>query len=144
MSELRVVPPVLLEQLHDYQFDTRFSGVQPTLRTDEPVPVGGGTGPDPVQLLCAAVGNCMASSLVFALRKYHLAAEPLKVQVSARLHRNERGRQRVQGLTVKLHLGRPIASLPGIERALSTFENGVLTLTLPKRAQARGTTLKIG
>ena len=61
---------IRLTQRQDYQFDTRFGNTVPDLVADEPAPLGHGLGPSPVQLLCAAVGNCLSASLLFAWRKF--------------------------------------------------------------------------
>ena len=68
MSESR--PRVLLRQQQDFQFEIDFGEGKPSLLGDEGPPLGQGAGPTPVQLLAAAVGNCMADSLLFALRKF--------------------------------------------------------------------------
>ena len=65
MSEPR--PRVLLRQQQDFQFEIDFGEGKPRLLGDEGPPLGQGAGPTPVQLLAAAVGNCMADSLLFAL-----------------------------------------------------------------------------
>lgn len=67
----------------------------PVLTSDEPVPLGTGLGPSPVQLLCAAVGNCLSDSLLFAFRKFKQAPEPIQCEVQAQVGRNEQGRMRV-------------------------------------------------
>ena len=59
---------IRLTQRQDYQFDTRFGDTVPDLVADEPAPLGHGLGPSPVQLLCAAVGNCLSASLLFSMR----------------------------------------------------------------------------
>ena len=64
---------VSLIQVQDYQFDVGFGAAGPALRADEPPPLGQGSGPSPVQLLAAAVGNCLSASLLFALRKFKQA-----------------------------------------------------------------------
>jgi uncharacterized OsmC-like protein len=64
------VSVVYLRQVQDYQFDVEFATDLPTWRVDEPPPLGQGQGPTPVQLLAAAVGNCLSDSLLFALRKF--------------------------------------------------------------------------
>jgi uncharacterized OsmC-like protein len=95
---------VRLDQVQDYRFDVRFGPDLPPLRTDEPPPLGQGTGPSPVQLLAAAVGNCLSDSLLFALRKFRQSPEPISCEVSAQVGRNAEGRMRVldaQGAVLK-------------------------------------------
>lgn len=111
-----------LTQRQDYQFDTRFGDAVPDLLADEPAPLGQGLGPSPVQLLCAAVGNCLSASLLFSLRKYKLAPEPLSCTVEAEVGRNAENRLRVLGMTARLTLGVPAASLAHLERVLAQFE----------------------
>ena len=53
MSEKTIT--VNLQQQADYRFEIVFDDAMPVLTTDEPAPLGTGTGPSPVQLLCAAV-----------------------------------------------------------------------------------------
>jgi uncharacterized OsmC-like protein len=113
---------VRLVQGRDYQFDVHFADDVPVLRADEPPPLGQGTGPSPVQLLAAAVGNCLADSLLFALRKFKQAPEPISAQVSAEVGRNAEGRLRVLGMTATLTLGVPGDTLEHLERVLGSFE----------------------
>ena len=86
---------VILIQQHDYRFDIHFGGEVPVLTGDEPAPLGTGQGPSPMQLLCAAVGNCLSDSLLFALRKFKQAPEPIRCEVTADVGRNAEGRMRV-------------------------------------------------
>lgn len=58
-----------------------FGTPGPALRADEPPLLGQGSGLSPVQLLAAAVGNCLSASLRFALRKFKQAPEPLSCTV---------------------------------------------------------------
>lgn len=111
-----------LVQQADYRFDTRFGAELPPLVTDEPPPLGTGLGPSPVQLLCAAVGNCLSDSLLFALRKYRQAPEPLRCSVEAQVGRNAEGRLRVLAMHARLQLGVPAAQLQHLDRVLSQFE----------------------
>jgi uncharacterized OsmC-like protein len=113
---------VRLVQRHDYQFDNHFGEALPLLATDEPPPLGAGAGPDPVQLLAAAVGNCLAASLLFALRKFRQTPEPITVDMSASVARNAAGRLRVQGMQARLTLGVPQEGLQHLDRALAGFE----------------------
>lgn len=113
---------VTLTQLQDYQFRIEFGSDMPALIGDEPAPLGGGTGPSPVQLLAAAVGNCLSDSLLFALRKFKQQPEPLRTEVSAEVGRNTDGRMRVLSMSATLHLGVPAARLEHLDRVLSQFE----------------------
>jgi uncharacterized OsmC-like protein len=126
MSEKHV--SVTLTQQHDYRFDIRFDDNMPVLTSDEPAPLGTGLGPSPVQLLCAAVGNCLSDSLLFALRKFKQAPEPLRCEVQAEVGRNADGRMRVLNMLATLHLGVPVAQLAQLERVLGQFE-GFCTVT---------------
>lgn len=113
---------VELHQQQDYQFGIHFGEGVPVLTGDEPPPLGGGQGPSPVQLLCAAVGNCLSDSLLFALRKFRQAPEPLRCQVQAEVGRNADSRLRVLNMTATLHLGVPAAAMEHLERVLQSFE----------------------
>lgn len=113
---------VSLTQVQDYQFDVRFGTPGPALRADEPPPLGQGSGPSPIQLLAASVGNCLSDSLLFALRKFKQAPEPLSCAVQAEVGRNAEGRMRVLAMTARLTLGVPAASLGHLDRVLATFE----------------------
>lgn len=114
---------VSLQQRRDYQFDVNFGDAVPPLLADEPAPLGNGLGPSPVQLLAAAVGNCLADSLLFALRKFKQSPEPLCCDVEARVGRNSEGRLRVLQIRAVLTLGVPAASLDHLDRVLEQFES---------------------
>ena len=120
MSEKSIT--VFLQQQADYRFDIRFDDVIPVLTCDEPAPLGTGLGPSPVQLLCAAVGNCLSDSLLFAFRKFKQAPEPIHCEVQAVIGRNEQGRMRVLKMDAKLKLGVGANQLKHAERMLSQFE----------------------
>lgn len=120
MSE--TAPRVVLRQQQDFQFAIDFGTGQPPLIGDEPPPLGQGQGPTPVQLLAAAVGNCLSDSLLFALRKFKQAPEPIRCEVTAEIGRNAENRLRVLGLDVVLMLGVPAASLQHLDRVLEQFE----------------------
>jgi organic hydroperoxide reductase OsmC/OhrA len=76
-----------------------------------------------VQLLCASVGNCLSDSLLFALRKFKQAPEPLRCEVQAEVGRNAEGRMRVLSMVATLHLGVPAAQLAQLDRVLDQFES---------------------
>lgn len=111
-----------LTQRHDYRFDVQFGGDSPVLTTDEPPPLGMGLGPSPVQLLSAAVGNCLSDSLLFALRKFKQAPEPIRCQIISEVGRNADNRLRVLKMTAVMTLGVPAAQLEHLDRVLETFE----------------------
>jgi uncharacterized OsmC-like protein len=113
---------VHLTQVHDFQFDVDFGAGVPALRVDEPPPLGQGQGPTPVQLLAAAVGNCLSASLLFALRKFKQSPEPIACAVSAEVGRNAEGRLRVLAMEVQLTLGVGADRLAHLQRALDGFE----------------------
>jgi uncharacterized OsmC-like protein len=113
---------VSLVQQHDYRFEIQFGGAIPVLTGDESAPLGTGLGPSPVQLLSAAVGNCLSDSLLFALRKFKQAPEPMRCDITSQVGRNPEGRLRVLGMTAQLTLGVPAASLQHLDRVLEQFE----------------------
>ena len=120
MSETRI--HVQLRQKQNYQFEIDFGAGIPVLMGDEPAPLGAGQGPSPVQLLAAAVGNCLSDSLLFALRKFKQAPEPIQCDVQAEVGRNAEGRLRVLQIKAVLTLGVPAAALAQLERVLGQFE----------------------
>ncbi len=113
---------VYLQQQSDYRFEIHFDHNMQVLTSDEPAPLGAGTGPSPVQLLCAAVGNCLSDSLLFAFRKFKQAPEPIHCEVQAQIGRNEQGRARVLKIAAKMKLGVAAAQLENVERVLTQFE----------------------
>lgn len=124
---------VQITQLRDYRFENRFGEQAPPVYSDEPPPLGGGSGPSPVQLLAAAVGNCLSASLLFALRKFKQAPEPITAQVEPEVGRNDQKRLRVLRLKVRLDLGVPASRLEHLDRALAQFEE-FCTVTQSVRA----------
>lgn len=113
---------VELRQQADYRFDIHFGEAMPVLTSDEPAPLGSGLGPSPVHLLCAAVGNCLSDSLLFAFRKFKQAPEPIRCVVQAEVWRNPHGRMRVLKIEAQMHLGVAAVQLQQVERVLSQFE----------------------
>jgi len=120
MSEKTVT--VELRQQADYRFDIHFDAAMPVVTSDEPAPLGTGLGPSPVQLLCAAVGNCLSDSLLFAFRKFKQTPEPIRCEVQAQVGRNVEGRMRVLKIDAKMHLGVAADQLEHADRVLSQFE----------------------
>lgn len=113
---------VTLKQEKDFRFAIEFGGAIPVLHGDEAPPLGGGTGPTPVQLLVAAVGNCLSDSLHFALKKFRQDAQGITAKVSPTVGRNAEGRLRVLKMHVEVRLGAPAATIEHLDRVLSQFE----------------------
>ena len=124
---------VSLIQQADYRFDIHFGGDVPVLTGDEPLPLGSGMGPSPVQLLSAAVGNCLSDSLLFALRKFKQAPEPMRCEVTSQVGRNPEGRMRVLRMKAVLTLGVAGDRLEHLDRVLAQFEE-FCTVTQSVRA----------
>lgn len=120
MSDQNVT--VNLTQQQDYQFRVEFGQTVPAILGDEPAPLGQGTGPSPVQLLAAAVGNCLSDSLLFALRKFKQNPDPLRCEVVAVVGRNPEGRVRVLSMLARLQLGVEAGVLAHLDRVLGQFE----------------------
>ena len=118
-DEIRVV----LELESGYAFRVSFEGTGlEAIHTDEPAPLGADTGPNPSRLLLAAIANCLSSSLLFALRKFHNQPGPLRTVATAKLERNEAGRWRVPRARVELQLAEAGATHQSLERILAQFE----------------------
>jgi uncharacterized OsmC-like protein len=115
-------PSVRLIQQADYRVAIHWDESRPPIVADEPPPLGAGEGPGPSQLLLAAVANCMTDSLLFALRKFRLDAEPLSAQAAAEVGRNDQGRQRVLSIDVRLRMGKLPGDASKLERVLGQFE----------------------
>jgi organic hydroperoxide reductase OsmC/OhrA len=102
MSETRDYK-VELRFVRGYEFVATFDGGGlPPIVFDEPPPLGEGTGPNAAAVLAAAVGNCLAASFAFCLRKVRLEPVDVTAHVVAHVTRNEQGRFRITGIDVEL------------------------------------------
>jgi organic hydroperoxide reductase OsmC/OhrA len=109
---------------HDYQFVATFPDTAAVpLVVDETPPVGAGHGPNPAALLATAIGNCLAASLLFCLRKAHIPVEALSVGAEASLARNSAGRYRIAGVTVQIEPQVAGIDLARLERCQHLFED---------------------
>lgn len=113
-----------IEQEQDYEFRVKFdkASVAPLL-VDEIEPIGHEHGPSPDRLLAVAAAHCLTSSLLFAMRKFKQSPGKLRAQVTGRLTRNDRGRLRVGGLEVTIHLSDPAVKIAHLDRCLTQFED---------------------
>lgn len=113
---------ITLHQQEGYAFRIEFGEGIEDLLSDEPAPLGEGRGPNPSRLLLAAIANCLAASLTFALRKFGNQPGPITARISAQMERNEAGRWRIPRALAEITL----AEHPGVhkqfDRILSQFE----------------------
>jgi uncharacterized OsmC-like protein len=95
---------VELRFVRGYEFVATFKDQDglPAMVFDEPAPLGEGSGPNAAAVLAAAVGNCLAASFTYCLRKVRLEPIDLTASVVAHVDRNEQGRFRVSGIDVEL------------------------------------------
>jgi organic hydroperoxide reductase OsmC/OhrA len=101
---------------------------------DEPPPLSGGVGPNPARVLGAAVGGCLAASLLFCLRKAHIDVAGMTTAVRGSLARNERGRLRVNRIEVTL---RPVVAAQDhmrVVRCATVFEDYCVVTASVRRA----------
>lgn len=115
---------VELAQQADYRFEARFDNPRvPPLVTDEAAPLGGDAGPNPARLLGTAVANCLAASLLFALRKYRNRVEGLRATATVSVVRNAQSRLRIGHIGVDLHVQGVASEINGLDRVLVQFED---------------------
>ena len=115
---------IKLVQQADFRFTADFGNAAiPKLITDEPPPLGSGQGPNPEQLLGAAVANCLAASLLFAMRKFKNDPSPLQAVATMNPVRNAQNRMRIGAIAVNLRLGVVSSAIVSLDRILAQFED---------------------
>jgi uncharacterized OsmC-like protein len=87
-----------------YEFEADFTDLPeaPTLQFDEPAPLGHNRAPNAAAVLAAAVGNCLAASFAFCLRKARIEPTQLSANVTTHIVRNEQGRHRIGSIDVEI------------------------------------------
>lgn len=95
---------VAIEHVRDYEFAATFTDVPSAepLQFDEPEPLGRNRAPNAAAVLGAAVGDCLATSLAFCLKKSRIDLLGLTAQVTTHVTRNSTGRFRISGIDVEL------------------------------------------
>jgi uncharacterized OsmC-like protein len=112
-----------IEPVDGFEFRVRFDkDTYPALRVDEPPPLGKDAGPNPARLLAAAVGNCLAASLLFCLRKAGASGVAVSADVHVELVRNERKRLRIGQVAVELRPKGAVGEAV-LQRCLHDFED---------------------
>lgn len=125
MPEESATFTIHLEQEQGYEFRVKFDWPDvPELRVDEPAPLGSSRGPNAARLVAAAVANCLSASLYFCLRdKFKQRPGPLRAVVTGRLERTGRGRLRIGGFDVGIHLTDRMENLVHLDRCAQQFED---------------------
>ncbi len=119
---MTLAPSITITQIEGFKFVVDFGAAFPTLETDEPEPIGHGTGPAPEQLLIAGVSNCLCASLAFALGKFGQEGGGVTARATAEIVRNAERRLRIGGIAVDITLGAAAGAMPRIEQVLAQFE----------------------
>lgn len=92
-----------INRVEGYQFRIDFGDDgPPPLILDEPPPLGQDAGPNPSKTLAAALGSCLAMSLLFCLGKSRIELKDLSAEVKVQSVRNERKRLRLGRIDVLL------------------------------------------
>jgi uncharacterized OsmC-like protein len=114
---------IVLEQEGSYAFKVNFEGTDlDALHTDEPAPLGEGSGPGPSSLLLTSLANCLSASLLFALRKFKNDPGPIRAEIVANKERNAEGRWRIPRAEVTIRLSDNAGALEHLGRVVAQFE----------------------
>jgi uncharacterized OsmC-like protein len=115
---------VTLSRRRQYEFAARYDDPRmPELLLDEPPPLGGGGGPNAARVLGAALGHCLAASLLSCLGKGRVDVGDLEVRVDGTVTRNEQGRLRIGNLQVTLAPSVPAGARERLSRCVDLFED---------------------
>jgi uncharacterized OsmC-like protein len=122
MSQLAGEFAVRVEQVDGFDFIVRFDkdSFEP-VRLDEPPPLGHDHAPNAARYLAAAVGNCLAASLVYCAKRAGHALTDVTASVKVTLVRNEQRRLRIGHIGVSVVA--PGASEPALAGCLASFED---------------------
>lgn len=114
---------IRVEQIEGFDFVVKFDKAQfAEVRLDEPPPLGHDHAPNAARILAAAIGNCLAASLVFCAKKQGAGAPGVSADVAVEIVRNEARRLRIGKVDVTLHTTLP-ADHPALASCMSTFED---------------------
>jgi uncharacterized OsmC-like protein len=108
-----------------YEFVAEFPDIPgaPSILFDEPEPLGTNAAPNAAAVLGAAIGNCLAASLTFCLRRARMDVADMTAEVTTHVAKNEKGRFRVSAIDVQLTPKIGGASAPQLERCEALFED---------------------
>jgi uncharacterized OsmC-like protein len=116
---------VTVRLAREYEFVAEFDDVpnSSSILLDEPEPLGHNRAPNAAALLGAAVGDCLAASLAFCLRKSRTLVDGLTANVATHITRNEQGRFRISGIDVELAADVAEADKTRLDRCQLLFED---------------------
>jgi uncharacterized OsmC-like protein len=121
MSDVTHRFTIAVEQIDGFEFRVRFDKPQHAeIRVDEPAPLGHDAAPNAVRLLAAAIGNCLAASLVFCAKRRGAELSHVRAEVDVEMVRNEAKRLRVGRIAVTLDA--PAADPAILSACLPVFE----------------------
>ena len=115
---------VTVTLVRGYEFVAEFLDIMSAsaMLLDEPQPLGGNRGPNAPALLGAAVGDCLAASLTFCLRKTRATIDGMTARATTHVSRNEVGKFRISGIDVELTPDIAIGDAPKLDRCDRLFE----------------------
>ncbi len=116
---------VTVRLTRDFAFAATFDDLPDAapIHFDEPPPLGASTAPNAVDVLSGAVGNCLAASLAFCLRKARIDLRALTAHVTTEVERNAKGRFRIRHIAVELAPELGDVPLHGFNRCEGLFED---------------------
>jgi uncharacterized OsmC-like protein len=124
MSEERA-HHVTVRLARGYQFVAEFNDLPnaSSVLFDEPEPLGSSRAPSAAAVLGAAIGNCLAASLTYCLRRARMDVQDMTAQVTTHVAKNEKGRFRVREIEVELTPVFGRAAGAPLERCEGLFED---------------------
>ena len=115
---------ISIDQVRDFEFRVQFDKPQyAAIHMDEGPPLGKDTAPSPARVLAAAIGNCLAASLLFCVRRNGLNPQNIHATVTTEIVRNEHRRLRVGKVEVEIDSGLDAAELEKVKACLPLFED---------------------
>ena len=113
-----------LEQQEGFQINVAFDWKRvPDLLMDEPPPLGEQKGPNASRMLAAAAANCLSASLLDRVFKEEPPDNCLRAEATCIMVRNEKKRQRVGALEIKLIVSDVVKESVRFARCKDLFED---------------------
>ena len=111
-----------LRQESKYKFSVIYDDLEGSYHSDEPKPLGGSEAPGATEMLTAAIGHCLGSSLLFCMEKSRSPAKRVDVDVETHRSRNEQGRWRIDSIKVVLKADPQEGGQEKLDRCKGIFE----------------------